>query len=133
MSLMVTKIVAAASAAAAACALMPSAALAETKSAADPAIKVVKNAAKRVNFADLDLTSRPGQRMLVTRVKGAVSVACKDMLEQPAHPSSDMSCRIATWRDTRPQVNRAIARSRELALAGHTRVALMGIAVTVSK
>jgi UrcA family protein len=128
------KVIAAVSAAAVACALVPSPTLAGTEPAASsPNIRVLKNTAPRVSFADLDLTSLPGQKMLVQRVKGAVRVACKDVLVQPADPLTDAHCRAATWSNTRPQVNRAIAKSHQLASLGHTRVALAAISVSVAQ
>jgi UrcA family protein len=127
------KVIAAVSAAAVACALVPSPTLAGTEPAAGPNIRVLKNTAPRVSFADLDLTSVPGRKMLVQRVKGAVRVACKDVLVQPADPLTDAHCRAATWSNTRPQVNRAIAKSHQLASLGHTRVALAAISVSVAQ
>jgi UrcA family protein len=127
------KVIAAVSAAAVACALVPSPTLAGTEPAASPNIRVLKNTAPRVSFADLDLTSLPGRKMLVQRVKGAVRVACKDVLVQPADPLTDAHCRAATWSNTRPQVNRAIAKSHQLASLGHAQVALAAITVSVAQ
>ena len=88
---------------------------------------------RRVGYADLNLATQVGERTLVRRVRTAV----KDVCEEEVGPSPlfyyEYSCRMLTWKDTRPQVDQAIARARGMAAAGSSPIAAAAIVVKAAE
>ena len=81
---------------------------------------------RRVDYADLNLATQVGERTLIRRVRGAVSDVCAEELGSSPLFYHEHACHVLTWKDARPQVNRALARARSMAAAGSP-----GIAATV--
>ena len=73
---------------------------------------------RRVAYGDLDLATKVGERALVRRVHSAVDAVCEEELGPSRLVYSEHACRKFTWNDTRPQVDRAIARAHGMAAAG---------------
>jgi len=85
---------------------------------------------ERVRYADLDLASSLGVEALSTRVGGAVTRVCSP-LDQRSTFSEHGACKSFAWNGARPQMERAIARARELASTGTTAIAPVAILIAV--
>ena len=59
-------------------------------------------ATRRVTYADLDLATQLGERALVRRVSSAVKEVCREELGPWPLYYAETSCRMLTWRDTKP-------------------------------
>ena len=70
---------------------------------------------RRVGYADLNLATQIGERTLVRRVRTAVNEVCEEEMGPSPLFYYEHSCRVLTWKDTRPQVDQAIARARGMA------------------
>ena len=70
---------------------------------------------RRVSFADLDLATSEGERMLNRRVRTAVSQVCAVEVGPSSIFYVEYACRKLTWRDTQPQIRSAVSRAREMA------------------
>lgn len=81
---------------------------------------------RRVSYRDLNLASLPGEKTLRLRVRGAVVGVCSEV----ALSQEDISCRSDLWSATLPQINRALARAREIAQYGSS--AVPAVAITVA-
>ena len=112
--------------------------MAEAKSISDRPVVVIAEPeqmppTRRVGYADLNLATQIGERTLVRRVRTAV----KDVCEEEVGPSPlfyyEYSCRVLTWKDTRPQVDQAIARARGMAAAGSPPIAAAAIVVKAAE
>jgi UrcA family protein len=95
---------------------------AEAKSGSQRPVVVVAEpeampSTRRVAYADLDLATQVGERALVRRVRSAVDAVCEEELGPSPLVYSERACRMFTWNDTRPQVDRAIARAHGMAAA----------------
>jgi len=90
-------------------------------------------ATRRVSYADLDLATRDGERMLIRRVRGAVHQVCAEEVGPSAIVYVTSSCRKLTWRDTEPQLDRAIGRSRQAAASGTSSMAAAVIVVRAAQ
>ncbi|HET9810871.1 MAG TPA: UrcA family protein [Sphingomicrobium sp.] len=82
---------------------------------------------ERVAYADLDLASRGGVRMLNARVSGAVGRVCLS-----ADSVIRANCANYAWKDARPQINGAIKRAQQLAATGATSVVPVALSISIS-
>ena len=79
---------------------------------------------ERVPYADLSLTEKSGLRSLTYRVSSAVKRVC--LFEPGLAGVTDHGyhrCAGDAWAGARPQMDRAIARAREIALNGRSAIA----------
>jgi len=85
-----------------------------------------------VSYADLNLASRPGERILYHRVGFAVNEVCTEPF---AYDSSQIDdCTMDSWDRARPQIVRAVRRAREIAATGTSSItAAAAIAVDLRK
>ena len=83
---------------------------------------------QRVTYADLDLATKDGKKLLFRRVRSAVNSVCSDMLGPSPIYYAEHSCRRATWWDTRPQMDRVL---REARLDSGPRQAQSGVSAAV--
>jgi len=87
---------------------------------------------ERVSYVDLDLASRSGIEILSTRVGGAVYRVCSP-LDQRSTFAEHGACRSFAWNGARPQMDRAIARARQLASTGTTSIAPVAILIAAPR
>ena len=86
---------------------------------------------EHVSFADLNLASRGGERMLQARVSKAVDRVCQyngggiGLID-----NGYVNCAFGAWKDARPQMALAIARARDIALNGRSSIAAAAITIT---
>lgn len=88
---------------------------------------------RRVGYADLNLATQIGERTLVRRVRSAVGEVCEEEVGPSPLFYYEHSCRVLTWKDTRPQVERAIARARAMAAAGSPDITAAAIVVRAAE
>ena len=88
---------------------------------------------RRVGYADLNLATQIGERTLVRRVRTAVNEVCEEEVGPSPLFYYEHSCRVLTWKDTRPQVDQAIARARGMAAAGSPPIASAAIVVKAAE
>lgn len=81
----------------------------------------------RVFYGDLNLASLAGEQTLNRRVQGAVRRVCGAHID----PMPYMDCRSFAWRGARPQVERALARARDIAATGTSDIAPVAILIAV--
>lgn len=81
---------------------------------------------RRVSYRDLNLASLPGERTLNRRVRGAVIGVCSEI----SLSDNDINCRSDLWAATLPQIDRAVARAREIAQYGSS--AIPAVAITIA-
>ena len=72
---------------------------------------------RRVGYADLNLATQVGERILVRRVRSAVKEVCEEEVGPSPMFHYEHSCRVLTLKDARPQLDQAIARARAMAAA----------------
>lgn len=88
---------------------------------------------ERVSYADLNLNQRADERKLKLRVAGAVKRVC---LYEGSTVRQDLGferCSDDAWGSARPQIVRAVARAREIALTGQSSIAATAIAINVGR
>ena len=83
-----------------------------------------------VSYRDLDLRSSSGEKILVRRVGLAVKHVCSEALGPSPIYYADVGCRRDSWSDARPQIDRAVRRSRDIASMGWS--SIPPVAITVS-
>ena len=88
---------------------------------------------RHVGYGDLNLTTQLGERALVRRVRSAVNAVCEEEVGPAPLVYYEHSCRVLTWKDTRPQVDQAIARARGMAAAGSPRIVAATIVVKAAE
>jgi UrcA family protein len=92
---------------------------------------------RHVSYADLNLAVDAGQRTLNRRVGSAVSDLCTEAGGgndgSTAFKYSMIRCSNFAWNDARPQIQRAVQRSRELALTGKTAIAATSLIISLPK
>ena len=87
---------------------------------------------QNVSYADLDLATVKGERMLVRRVGRAVKNVCLfDDGERGVQDSGYYDCANGAWDDAKPQIAQATARAREIALKGSSSIAAAAIRISV--
>ena len=84
-----------------------------------------------VSFRDLNLEASRDRKTLMRRIDRAVGEVCADLGTTLAVGEQDVACRNLAWRNARPQVARAFAGGRELAMNGNmASLAAAGILIT---
>lgn len=88
---------------------------------------------KRVSYADLNLASDAGAKVLKRRVGSAVSNVCLQTVGSDTGTGlfEFQSCRSFAWQGAEPQIARAVQRSRELAATGRSSIAAAAIVITL--
>ena len=87
----------------------------------------------RVTYADLDLAQPPQERRLNHRVGSAVKRVCLFEGRRAAQGSGYYDCADEAWDGARPQIARAVARAREIALTGKSSIAATAITIRVGE
>ena len=86
---------------------------------------------ERVHFADLNLATRSGEKMLQARVSNAVDRVCQysgggiGLID-----NGFVNCAHGAWKDARPKMALAIARARDIALNGRSSIAATAITIS---
>jgi UrcA family protein len=86
---------------------------------------------ERVHFADLNLATRGGEKMLQARVSNAVDRVCQyngggiGLVD-----NGYVNCAFGAWKDARPKMALAIARARDIALNGRSSIAATAITIS---
>ena len=84
---------------------------------------------RRVIYADLDLTSIPGERMLKRRVGGAVTEVCTEAVGGLSSSLAYRDCEIGALGGARPQIALAVQRAHELAATGTSLISAAAITI----
>ena len=84
-----------------------------------------------VSYRDLNLATPIGEKMLVKRVGYAVREVCEEAIEEPGLAVVAMRCRSSSWRDAKPQIDRAVLRARQIATNGWSAIAPVTITLSV--
>lgn len=84
-----------------------------------------------VSYRDLNLATSVGEKILVKRVGFAVREVCDEAIEEPAIASLAKKCRSSSWRDAKPQIDRAVLRARQIATNGWSAIAPVTITLSV--
>jgi UrcA family protein len=91
---------------------------------------------RRIDYADLDLASPPGERALNRRAHAAVSSLCSEVARFDGTVEANnivAQCYNSTWEQARPQIDRAINRARDLASTGSPSTLATSIAIVLLK
>ena len=86
---------------------------------------------ERVSFADLNLATRSGEKMLQARVSNSVDRVCQyngggiGLID-----NGFVNCAFGAWKDARPKMALAIARARDIALNGRSSIAATAITIS---
>ena len=83
---------------------------------------------ERVPYGDLNLAGTADRKTLYGRVGKAVRKVCN--FDEAGIASDYRVCRAGAWKDARPQIDQAIARSDQLALKGQATSAAAFITVS---
>lgn len=83
----------------------------------------------RVSYADLNLASVAGEKILNRRVGSAVHTVCAPM-DNALFRFEHSACTSIAWNGARPQMSLAVARAREIAATGSSTIA--AVAITIS-
>ena len=75
---------------------------------------------ERVPYGDLDLAAAADRKTLYSRVGSAVREVCS--FDAAGHGSDYRLCAASAWADARPQIDRAIAGGRDLAVTGSSSI-----------
>lgn len=86
---------------------------------------------RNVSYCDLNLATSMGEAILLKRARLAVRDVCGEAIEEPADISDSISCRTASWRDAKPQIDRAVLRARQIAANGWSAIAPVTITLSV--
>lgn len=87
---------------------------------------------ERVSYADLNLATAEHQKILSSRVSGAVKRVClyRESVGRMFESSYD-DCADGAWDVANPQIAQAIARARDIALNGKSSIAAAAITISV--
>lgn len=86
-------------------------------------------ATRRVGYADLNLASRSGKKLLFGRVSRAVVDVCNEANPLAQRVDTAM-CRDMSWDGARPQIASVLSQARELASRGGSPVFAGAISIT---
>ncbi len=87
---------------------------------------------RTVDLRGLNLASEGGEHTLNRRVQGAVNKLCLDVVGHHLGYMEPMaSCHAQSWSSAQPQVNRAIARARDIAAKGWSAIAPVAIRISI--
>ena len=84
-----------------------------------------------VSYRDLDLRNSGDEKILVKRVGSAVRMVCSESLGPTPHFYANVGCRRDSWSRARPQIERAVQRSRDIASMGWSSIAPVAITISV--
>ncbi len=85
-----------------------------------------------VSYRDLNLTTSKDEAVLVRRVRFAVNDVCDESVGyDTAFRTNLMSCRNQSWGGAKPQIDRAVARARDIASNGWSAIAPVAISISV--
>jgi UrcA family protein len=87
---------------------------------------------RRIAFADLNLASMQGEKMLNRRVGSAAISLCRDMLPAADYLWSS-GCQDKVRSGARPQIESAVMRARQIAQVGHSSIAATAITLSISR
>ena len=88
---------------------------------------------RRVGYADLNLATSSGEKMLNRRVGQAVRSVCKEAIGNAFDFYGTIECRDFAWDGARPQMKRAIRRAHEIAATGSPPIAVTAIVFAVPR
>ena len=91
---------------------------------------------RRITYADLNLASAAGEATLHRRVGTAVHSLCEETtggLPRFAWDREGRDCRLSTWAQARPQIDRAVQRAKYIASAGNVPIEASAITVILPK
>ena len=87
---------------------------------------------ERVYFGDLDLASQNGERQLNRRVAATVRSVCLTDFTGSALQSAEFDrCADGAWAGARPQIARAVAQARDIAMNGKSSIAAAAITIRI--
>jgi len=90
---------------------------------------------RHVGYADLNLASATGEKILNRRVGSAVGDLCDEATggdNRSLHGTVNMMrCNSEAWTGARPQIARAIQRAREIAFTGSSAIAATAITISL--
>lgn len=93
-----------------------------------------QNLERRINYADLNLATAPGERSLNRRISDAVSSLCNEAVSNSTNTSFDYrDCESEAWRGVRPQVFLAVQRSHEIAARGSSAIGAAVITIALPR
>jgi len=88
---------------------------------------------EHVSYADLDLTNNQHQKRLNLRVTGAVKRVCLYEDSRPGlQDNGYYHCADDAWSSAKPQIDKAVQRSKEIAMTGHSSIAATAITINLS-
>lgn len=86
---------------------------------------------RHVSYRDLNLARADHERVLVKRVRSAAKAVCFDSMPGAlGHEAEYVGCRTQAWNGASPQIDRAVARARDIAANGWSAIA--PVAITIS-
>lgn len=88
---------------------------------------------ERVNFEDLNLVNKAGQRTLHRRVAGAVKLVCGGPDTERASFFEGRRCQTVAWNGARPQIDRAVQRAHEIARNGSSTIPAVAIRISARR
>lgn len=86
---------------------------------------------RRVSYADLNLATLDGEKTLNRRVAGAVRSVCEESTGPLPGFYANSRCRRFAWSGAKPQIARAIERSRQIAATGTSNIAAVAITIAI--
>lgn len=87
---------------------------------------------RTVSYADLNLASAPGERVLKKRVGSAVNSVCLEAVGLSDFDAAQ-SCELDAWAGARPQIARAVRRAHQIAETGTSLIAAAAITIDLSR
>ena len=92
---------------------------------------------RHISYADLNLSTSAGELTLNRRVGGAVGSLCREATGGEdgnfMTTFADRKCRNSAWSQARPQIARAVQRSRDIAFTGTSPIAAAAITIDLTK
>lgn len=90
---------------------------------------------RHISYADLNLASLEGERVLNGRVRGAVKSLCSETTGRDDGSftvrSTIKKCDDTAWDEARPQIERAVQRAHDIALTGASTTAAVAITIAI--
>jgi UrcA family protein len=85
-----------------------------------------------VSYRDLNLAKASDELILVKRVRFAAKDVCFESVTfDSALGTASAACRAQAWSGAEPQIDRAVARARDIAANGWSSIAPVAIAISV--
>jgi UrcA family protein len=90
---------------------------------------------RHIGYADLNLASATGERILNRRVNYAIGDLCVEVTGGYSGSSTldfaNVTCSRSAWQQARPQMERAVQRAREIALTGKSSIAAAALTISI--